>query len=123
MQTFGFPKEFLKNILLLVLRKLSAACSNIYSKFYVKYFHRKRAQREKEERQREEELLAQQQREAEAAAAANQNFTAPGDQQLIKYMEEVRDRIQPLPTTRDQVVALAQCVKFFPYTELLALPC
>ena len=73
---------------------------------------RKRAQREKEERQREEELLAQQQREAEAAAAAEaQGFIAPGDQQLVKYTEEVRDRIQPLPTSRDQVVALAQCVK------------
>ena len=72
---------------------------------------RKRAQREKEERQREEELLAQQQREAEAAAAAEaQGFIAPGDQQLVKYTEEVRDRIQPLPTSRDQVVALAQCV-------------
>lgn len=73
---------------------------------------RKRAQREKEERQREEELLAQQQREAEAAAAAEaQGFTVPGDQQLVKYTEEVRDRIQPLPTSRDQVVALAQYVK------------
>ncbi len=75
--------------------------------FYL--FNRKRAKREQEERQREEELLAQQQREAEAAAAeGGASFTTPGDQQLVKYIEEVKDRIQPLPTSRDQVVALAQ---------------
>ena len=68
-----------------------------------------RAQREREERQREEELLAQQQREAELAAGQGP-FTPPGDPTLMKYIEEVQERVAPLPSTKHQVVALAQLV-------------
>ena len=35
-------------------------------------------------------------------------FSLPGDSQLMKYIEEVQERVAPLPSTKDQVVALAQ---------------
>ncbi|XP_052795764.1 armadillo repeat-containing protein 3-like isoform X3 [Mya arenaria] len=67
-----------------------------------------RKQQEREEKQREEELQAQLQREAEAISAAeNKPFEAPCDSTLLKYIEEVTEKIQPLPTTREQVKALA----------------
>ena len=70
-----------------------------------------RAQREKEEKQREEELAAQMQREAEMAAAAAAadppEFDPPTDPALLKMVEEVTESIMPLPSTKDQVVALA----------------
>ncbi|XP_052278834.1 armadillo repeat-containing protein 3-like isoform X2 [Dreissena polymorpha] len=67
-----------------------------------------RKQQEKEEKQREEELAAQLQREAEAISAAeNKPFEAPCDPTLLKYIEEVSEKIQPLPTSREQVKALA----------------
>jgi len=67
-----------------------------------------RKQQEREEKQREEELAAQLQREAEAISAAeNKPFEVPCDASLLKYLEEVGEKIQPLPTTREQVKALA----------------
>ena len=76
---------------------------------------RSRAAREKEEKQKEEEAAA-------AAAAAKEAeggnllgeglnkppFVPPGDNILIQYIEEVSEKISPLPTSRDQVMALAQ---------------
>lgn len=46
--------------------------------------------------------------EAKPEEVVEEDFVAPGDNKLYVYMEEVRERIQPLPSTRDQVVALAQ---------------
>ena len=54
------------------------------------------------------------QREAEMAAAAAAaeppEFVPPADPALLKYVEEVQDLLMPLPTTKDQVVALASLV-------------
>ncbi|XP_060595382.1 armadillo repeat-containing protein 3-like isoform X3 [Ruditapes philippinarum] len=70
-----------------------------------------RKQQEREEKQREEELQAQLQREAEAISAAeNKPYEAPCDSTLLKFIDEVVDKIQPLPTTREQVKALATFV-------------
>ncbi|KAK3779638.1 hypothetical protein RRG08_040361 [Elysia crispata] len=69
-----------------------------------------KAQREKEEKAREEELAAQREKEAELQGAERPPFTPPPDPQLVKYVEEVTEKILPLPSTRAQVVALAQLV-------------
>lgn len=70
-----------------------------------------RKQQEREEKQREEELQAQLQREAEAISAAeNKPYETPCDATLYKYIDEVTEKIQPLPTTREQVKALAMFV-------------
>lgn len=70
-----------------------------------------RKQQEREERLREEEHQAQLQREAEAISNAdNRPFDPPCDPTLYKYIEEVVEKIQPLPTTREQVTALASFV-------------
>ncbi|XP_046553420.1 armadillo repeat-containing protein 3-like [Haliotis rubra] len=72
---------------------------------------RTKAQREREEKQKEEEIQAQLAKEAEAQAAEeNKPFTTPADPTLFKYMEDVVEKIQPLATTRLQVVALAEYV-------------
>lgn len=72
-----------------------------------------RLQREKEEKQREVEeqaaAAAALQREADRTTE-QQPFSPPGDAALMKYVEETTDAVAPLPTTRDQVVALAQYV-------------
>ncbi|XP_061165179.1 armadillo repeat-containing protein 3-like isoform X5 [Saccostrea echinata] len=71
----------------------------------------KSKQKEKEEKQKEEELQAQLQKEAEALAnSENQPVSPPTDSNLVKYIEEVTDRILPLATATDQVKALAQFV-------------
>ena len=70
-----------------------------------------KAQKEKEEKQKEEELQAQLQKEAETQPTTdNKPFEMPCDSNLFKYLEEITEKIQPLPTTREQVVALAQYV-------------
>ncbi|XP_067661533.1 armadillo repeat-containing protein 3-like [Haliotis asinina] len=72
---------------------------------------RTKAQREREEKQKEEEIQAQLAKEAEAQAAEeNKPFTTPADPTLFKYLEDVVEKIQPLATTRLQVVALAEYV-------------
>ena len=72
------------------------------------FFRKTRKQQEREERQREEELQAQLQKEAEALSSAeNRPFDPPCDSVLLKYVEEVTEKIQLLPTTREQVKALA----------------
>ncbi|XP_062608563.1 armadillo repeat-containing protein 3-like isoform X1 [Saccostrea cucullata] len=72
---------------------------------------RKSKQKEKEEKQKEEELQAQLQKEAEALAnSENQPVNPPTDSNLVKYIEEVTERILPLATATDQVKALAQFV-------------
>lgn len=76
--------------------------------FFGPYF-RKSKQKEKEEKQKEEELQAQLQKEAEALAnSENQPFNPPTDSNLVKYIEEVTERILPLATATEQVKALAQ---------------
>lgn len=66
-------------------------------------------QREKEEKQREVEIAAQLQKEAEDNATDDDRpFSAPSDPALVKYVEEVMEKIQPLSTTREQVAMLAQ---------------
>ncbi|XP_012938913.1 armadillo repeat-containing protein 3 isoform X2 [Aplysia californica] len=69
-----------------------------------------KAQREKEEKAREEELAAQREKEAELQSAEKAPFTPPPDPQLVKYIEEVSEKILPLPTSKAQVVALAEFV-------------
>ncbi|GFR96246.1 armadillo repeat-containing protein 3 [Elysia marginata] len=69
-----------------------------------------KAQREKEEKAREEELAAQREKEAELQGAERPPFSPPPDPQLVKYVEEVTEKILPLSSTRAQVVALAQFV-------------
>lgn len=68
-----------------------------------------KAQREKEEKQKEEELAAQMQKEAEAMAEKDQKpMEPPTDANFVKYLEDVTDRILPLPSTKEQIVTLAQ---------------
>ncbi|VDI55866.1 Hypothetical predicted protein [Mytilus galloprovincialis] len=70
-----------------------------------------KAQKEKEEKQREEEIQAQLQREAENQSTTdNKPFEMPCDSNLCQYLEEITEKIQPLQTTREQVIALAQYV-------------
>lgn len=70
-----------------------------------------KAQKEKEEKQKEEELQAQLQKEAEHQQVQdNKPFEMPCDSNLCKYIEEVTEKIQPLLTSREQVIALAQYV-------------
>ncbi|ELT95018.1 hypothetical protein CAPTEDRAFT_165326 [Capitella teleta] len=85
--------------------------SNCSSGNLNRYMHlpRTRSQREREEKQKEEEQHAQQQREAEVSTSQGP-FIAPGDPSLIKYIDEVQERVAPLPSTKCQVVALAQFV-------------
>lgn len=72
-------------------------------------FRKSRAQKEKEEKQREEELQAQLQKEAESLPSLeNKPFVPPYDTNLAKYVDEVTEKIQPIPSVRDQVYALAQ---------------
>lgn len=72
-------------------------------------FRKSKAQKEKEEKQREEELQAQLQKEAENQNSQdNKPFEMPCDSNLCKYLEEVTEKIQPLLTSREQVIALAQ---------------
>ncbi|XP_067948089.1 armadillo repeat-containing protein 3-like [Watersipora subatra] len=70
-----------------------------------------RSRKEKdEEKEREEE--EQRLREAEEASQKENDkpFVPPADPQLLKYIDEVNEKIMPLPTTREQVVALARFV-------------
>lgn len=46
----------------------------------------------------------------EEATSEAQVFSPPGDPALMKDIEDIQERIQPLPTTRDQVTALAKYV-------------
>ncbi|KAL3878968.1 hypothetical protein ACJMK2_031290 [Sinanodonta woodiana] len=65
-------------------------------------------QQEREEKQKEEESQAQLQKEAEAInVVQNKPFTMPSDPALVKMIEEVVEKMQPLPSTKDQVKALA----------------
>ncbi|KAK3599496.1 hypothetical protein CHS0354_006630 [Potamilus streckersoni] len=65
-------------------------------------------QQEREEKQKEEESQAQLQKEAEAInVVQNKPFTMPSDPALVKMIEEVVERMQPLASTKDQVKALA----------------
>jgi len=64
--------------------------------------------RKEEEKQKEEEARARE--EASATPSAEQPFTAPGDNNLCIFIEEAQERILPLPSTKDQVVALAMFV-------------
>ena len=75
---------------------------------YISFCRKTRKQQEREEKQKEEELQAQLQKEAEAISAADSRpYECPCDSTLLKYIEEVMEKIQPLPTTREQVKALA----------------
>ena len=67
-----------------------------------------RKQQEREEKQREEELQAQLQKEAQITSVVqNKPFETPCDPTLLQFIEEVTEKIQPLPSSRDQVKALA----------------
>ena len=70
-----------------------------------------RLQKEKEEKVKDEESnTAPKEPDTSAASASDQPFVMPGDNALMKYVDEIQDKIAPLPTSRDQVVALAQLV-------------
>ncbi|XP_064608678.1 LOW QUALITY PROTEIN: armadillo repeat-containing protein 3-like [Liolophura sinensis] len=66
-----------------------------------------KAQREREEKQKEEELQAQLQKEMESE---DKPYSPPPDPSLLKYIEEVVAKIQPIPSLRQQVQVLAQYV-------------
>ena len=69
--------------------------------------YRKRRDKEKEKLEREKQ--ERQQQEAETPPAPEEPagpFVPPGDANLLHYIEEVNDKIAPLPTTRDQAMAL-----------------
>lgn len=68
---------------------------------------RSRAAREREEKQKEEEA-AKEAAESSSEQPQQQPFVAPGDNNLMQYIEDVTEKVAPLPTTRDQVIALAQ---------------
>lgn len=67
-----------------------------------------KAQREKEEKAREEELAAQREKEAELQNSEKAPFVPPPDPALVKYIEEVVEKILPLTCTKAQVAALAE---------------
>nr|KAG5705421.1 hypothetical protein BaRGS_004548 [Batillaria attramentaria] len=72
-----------------------------------------KSQKEKEmDKQREMELAAQAQREAEVMAEQQDMkvHEPPSDPNFVKYLEDVTDKILPLPTIKEQIVALAQFV-------------
>ncbi|XP_066278896.1 armadillo repeat-containing protein 3-like isoform X1 [Branchiostoma lanceolatum] len=68
-----------------------------------------KASKEKEEKQKEEEMqllqLILQQQEGEGGS-----YHPPMDHALYEYIGEVSSKIRPMPTTREQVVALARFV-------------
>ncbi|XP_041358509.1 armadillo repeat-containing protein 3-like isoform X2 [Gigantopelta aegis] len=69
-----------------------------------------KAQKEKEEKQREEELQAQLAKEAEAADDKFKPFSDLGDPTLCSFIDDITEKILPLPTTMEQIVALAEFV-------------
>ena len=104
-----WPDVLYMSVFSLLFRSVSILVLNgVWS--FCSYRKVSRAQREREERQKEEELAQQQQQQQQNQAdeqGDQQPFVPPGDNNLIQYVEEVKDRIGPLPTTKDQVVALA----------------
>ena len=73
----------------------------------LRFLDSKRREKEKEKLEREKQ--ERQQQESETPPAPEEPvgpFVAPGDANLMRYMEEVQDKIAPLPTTRDQAMAL-----------------
>ncbi|OWF48938.1 armadillo repeat-containing protein 3-like isoform X3 [Mizuhopecten yessoensis] len=70
-----------------------------------------RSQRDKEEKQREEEMQAQLLKEAMSQGGRDSKpFESPSDPTLLKYMEEVIEKIQPIPSLHEQVITLARFV-------------
>ncbi|XP_033742747.1 armadillo repeat-containing protein 3-like isoform X4 [Pecten maximus] len=70
-----------------------------------------RSQRDREEKQREEEMQAQLLKEAMSQGGReNKPFELPADPALLKYMEEVTEKIQPISSVHEQVTTLARFV-------------
>ena len=67
-------------------------------------------QKEKEDKLKEDDLGSQTGENLASTAVTGmlEPFFAPGDLTLVKYLEDVDEKIMPLPTSKDQVVALAQ---------------
>ncbi|XP_021356632.1 armadillo repeat-containing protein 3-like isoform X1 [Mizuhopecten yessoensis] len=75
------------------------------------YSGKSRSQRDKEEKQREEEMQAQLLKEAMSQGGRDSKpFESPSDPTLLKYMEEVIEKIQPIPSLHEQVITLARFV-------------
>ena len=73
------------------------------------------SQKEKEDRAKDDETGSQTGENVSGSAVAAglpEPYFAPGDLTLVKYIEDVEEKIMPLPTSKDQVVALAQYVKY-----------
>ena len=58
-------------------------------------------------REREREREKQQAEQEDSAHMEEGPFVIPGDHNLMKYVDETADKVKPLPTTRDQAMALA----------------
>ncbi|XP_013381649.1 armadillo repeat-containing protein 3 isoform X2 [Lingula anatina] len=67
---------------------------------------RTKSQRDRDDKSREEEAVN---RDGEQGQEES-TFIHPPDSNFAKYMEEVQEKVQPLNTTKEQVVALAQYV-------------
>ena len=68
------------------------------------------AQKEKEDKMKDDDAGSQTGDSANAAAVTGmpEPYLPPGDLTLFKYLEDVEEKIMSLPTSKDQVVALAQ---------------
>ena len=89
----------------LVVRPIQNVHGSVYHTAYL-FSSKSRAAKEKEERQKEEELAAQLAKEQEETV--EKPYVPPTDPVLEKYIKEVMETIQPLPTTREQCIALAE---------------
>ena len=69
-------------------------------------FRRDRKRREKE-REKKGAVEAEPEETPPPADEVAGPFVPPGDANLMKYIDEVNDKIAPLPSTRDQAMALA----------------
>jgi len=67
-------------------------------------------QKEKEDKMKDDDAGSQAGDSANAAVVTGmpEPYFPPGDLTLFKYLEDVEEKIMPLPTSKDQVVALAQ---------------
>ena len=69
------------------------------------------SQKEKDDRAKDDDTGSQTGENVSASAGAAgmpEPYFTPGDLTLVKYIEDVEEKIMPLPTSKDQVVALAQ---------------
>lgn len=102
----------------LVPINLTEFCGSLHNATVADLYRKPRQQKEKDDKVKDDEGAGGVKGEQEAGAAGvptgseqqQQPYVMPGDNTLVKHVEEVQLKIAPLPTTRDQVIALAQYV-------------